>query len=100
MIDTDLTGAYVAAKHGVVGLTGSAALDYAEQSLRVNAVGPAFTRTPLNSHLDEAPLVAKYPMGRLGSCEEVAELILFLASPRAAFIAGGYYPVNGGYLAQ
>lgn len=62
------SGAYVAATHRVVGLIGSAALDYAEQSLRLNAVEPAFIRTPLISYLDETPLVAKHPMGRLGSC--------------------------------
>ncbi len=91
---------YVAAKHGVVGLTKSAALDYAPQNLRVNAIGPGFIRTPLIAHIEESDLVPLHPIGRLGLPEEVAQLVLFLASPRSAFMTGGYHPVDGGYLAQ
>ncbi len=95
--------AYVAAKHGVVGLTKTAALEYAPQGLRVNAVGPGFIETPL---LAETPapeheqLVALHPQGRLGRSEEVAELITFLLSDRASFVNGSYHLVDGGYSAR
>jgi NAD(P)-dependent dehydrogenase (short-subunit alcohol dehydrogenase family) len=93
--------AYTAAKHGVVGLTQVAALEYSAQGVRVNAVGPGFIETPMVSKLSEDPathdmLVAAHAMGRLGRPEEVAELVVWLAS----FVTGGYYPVDGGYLAR
>jgi len=98
------SGAYVAAKHGVVGLTKNAALEYATQGIRVNAVGPGFIKTPLlddNLGSDELEQIASlHPMQRLGAAEEVAELVLWLASDRASFATGAYYPVDGGYLAQ
>jgi len=90
---------YVAAKHGILGLTQNAALEYASQGVRVNAVGPAFIRTPLITGLEDAVLPL-HPIGRLGTPEEVAELVVFLSSARASFIAGAYYPVDGGYLAR
>jgi NAD(P)-dependent dehydrogenase (short-subunit alcohol dehydrogenase family) len=92
--------AYVAAKHGVVGLTKSAALEYATQGIRINAIGPAFIKTPLIAKIDENALVPLHPMGRLGNPNEVAELAVFLSSSKASFITGAYYPVDGGYLAQ
>jgi NAD(P)-dependent dehydrogenase (short-subunit alcohol dehydrogenase family) len=97
--------AYTAAKHGVVGLTQCAALEYASQGVRINAVGPAFIQTPMIAPVDADPaahqaLVAQHPMGRLGRSEEVAELVLWLASSRASFVTGAYYPVDGGYLAR
>ncbi|TDE18189.1 SDR family NAD(P)-dependent oxidoreductase [Dyadobacter psychrotolerans] len=95
--------AYVAAKHGVVGLTKNIALEYGSQNIRANAVGPAFIVTPLLKDFDEATmkfLESKHPIGRLGKPEEVAELVLFLSSEKASFITGSYYPVDGGYLAQ
>ncbi|MBB1284091.1 SDR family oxidoreductase [Flavisolibacter sp. BT320] len=95
--------AYVAAKHGVVGLTKAAALEYADKGVRVNAIGPGYIQTPLLDSLDEATLnalIGLHPIGRLGKAEEVAELILWLASSRASFVTGSYYPVDGGYLAQ
>lgn len=91
--------AYVSAKHGVLGLTKNAALEYATQGIRVNAVGPAFIQTPLIAGLEEAVLPF-HPVGRLGTPEEVANVVLFLSSSRASFISGSYYPVDGGYLAQ
>ncbi|KRA82913.1 SDR family NAD(P)-dependent oxidoreductase [Altererythrobacter sp. Root672] len=95
---------YVAAKHAVAGLTKTAALEYATQGVRVNAVGPAFIATPLieNSMDDEArkALVGLHPIGRLGTSEEVAALTNFLLSDAASFMTGAYYPVDGGYLAQ
>jgi NAD(P)-dependent dehydrogenase (short-subunit alcohol dehydrogenase family) len=97
--------AYVAAKHGVVGLTKNAAIEYATQNIRVNAVGPAFIKTPLIAELEEDPdtyqlLVSLHPMGRLGTSEEVAELVVWLSSDRASFVTGAYYAVDGGYLAR
>lgn len=97
--------AYVAAKHGVVGLTKAAALDHAQQKVRINAIGPAFIETPLISKLQEDRdthnmLVSLHPMGRLGQSGEVAELVMFLSSEAASFMTGGYYPVDGGYLAR
>lgn len=96
-------GAYVASKHGVVGLTKAAALDYAGRNIRVNAIGPGYIDTPLLGHKDAATLQAlagRHPMGRLGRAGEIAELALWLASDRASFVTGAYYPVDGGYLAQ
>lgn len=96
--------AYVAAKHGVVGLTKTAALEYAERGIRVNAVGPGFIHTPLlDKHLDEPALegIAQlHPVKRLGTAEEVAALTCFLLSDRASFITGSYHLVDGGYTAQ
>ncbi|MBU6465687.1 MAG: SDR family oxidoreductase [Burkholderiales bacterium] len=97
--------AYTAAKHGVVGLTQAAALEYSAQGVRINAVGPGFIHTPMISALEDnqavnGMLVAAHPIGRLGRAEEVAELVLWLASSKASFVTGSYYPVDGGYLAR
>jgi NAD(P)-dependent dehydrogenase (short-subunit alcohol dehydrogenase family) len=95
--------AYVAAKHGVIGLTEAAALEYADQGIRINAIGPGYIQTPMLNILDENTMnIAKalHPMGRLGKPEEVAELALWLNSDKASFVTGSYYNVDGGYLAQ
>jgi NAD(P)-dependent dehydrogenase (short-subunit alcohol dehydrogenase family) len=97
------SSAYVAAKHGVVGLTKNVALEYGPHHIRANAVGPAFIKTPLLKEFDETTmkwLESKHPIGRLGDPEEVAELVGFLSSDKASFITGAYYPIDGGYLAQ
>jgi NAD(P)-dependent dehydrogenase (short-subunit alcohol dehydrogenase family) len=96
--------AYVAAKHGVVGLTKTAAVEYAQQGVRINAVGPGFIRTPLlDNNLDQDTLqkiAAMHPMNRLGNVDEVADLVVWLSSGKASFVTGSYFPVDGGYLAQ
>ena len=96
--------AYVAAKHGVVGLTENAALEYADQGIRVNSIGPGFIKTPLlDNNLSPEQLsgiAALHPMQRLGTAMEVAELVLWLASEKSSFVTGSYYNVDGGYLAQ
>lgn len=96
--------AYTAAKHGVIGLTKSAALDYSGKGIRVNAVLPGVIATAMT---DKAltPDLRKvfqdlHPMGRMARPEEVSALVLWLSSDAASFCSGGSYPVDGGYLAR
>ncbi|MGY3090906.1 NAD(P)-dependent dehydrogenase (short-subunit alcohol dehydrogenase family) [Hymenobacter sp. UYAg731] len=94
---------YVAGKHGIVGLTQTAAQEYAAQGIRINAVGPGYIDTPLLGAFSaetKAGLVALHPIGRLGRSEEVAELVIWLSSEKATFVTGAYYPVDGGYLTK
>lgn len=96
--------AYVAAKHGVVGLTKAAALEYSEQGVRVNAVCPGVVRTPLFEAAAEADPAAlaeiesKHPIGRLGTPEEIAAGVVWLCSDAASFVTGHALPVDGGYV--
>lgn len=97
--------AYTAAKHGVIGLTETAAIEYSAKGIRINSVGPGFIRTPMISDLEqdeetERMLIERHPIGRLGKPDEVAELVIWLSSEKASFVSGGYYPVDGAYLAQ
>jgi len=99
--------AYVAAKHGVLGLTKTAAIEYAAQNIRINAVCPAFIYTPLleKAGMTEGTDMYNYianlhPMKRLGKPEEVADLVLWLCSEGASFVTGSAYLVDGGYVAQ
>lgn len=99
--------AYVAAKHGVIGLTQNAALEYAQQNVRVNSVHPGFIDTPLVASADIPKggevwdmIAAKHAMNRWGTAEEVAETVLWLLTDKASFVTGSQYVVDGGYLAQ
>ncbi|WP_338719573.1 SDR family oxidoreductase [Devosia sp. XK-2] len=94
--------AYVTAKHGVVGMTKSAAVDYAKKGIRVTAVGPGFIDTPLLAALPAETMdyvKSLHPIGRMGTSEEVAALTLFLLSDAASNITGSYHLVDGGYVA-
>lgn len=102
-------GAYVAAKHGVVGLTQTAALEYAEKGIRVNAVCPAFIETPMvmerglaaGTHPEAyRQLAALHPVKRLGTPDEVANAVLWLCSDAASFVTGDAVLMDGGYTAQ
>lgn len=99
--------AYSAAKHGVIGLTETAAIEYATQNIRINAVCPGFIHTPLLESAgivegsDEYNAIAGlHPMKRMGKPEEVAALVLWLCSEGASFVTGSAYLVDGGYIAQ
>jgi len=96
-------GAYVASKHAVLGLTRAAALEYATDGLRVNAVGPGITDTPMTQEWDDArraSQLAKHPVGRFAAPQEVASLVAYLLSSGAGYITGSFYPVDGGFGAQ
>ena len=104
MVGIKNSPAYTAAKHGLVGLTKAAALEYADKNIRINSVGPGYILTPmLTNALDEATLkvaAGMHPIGRLGKSEEVAELVLWLSSQKSSFVTGSYYTIDGGYTAQ
>jgi len=94
---------YVTAKHGVSGMTKAAALGYAHQGIRINSVHPGYIDTPLLGALPKEAydgLVALHPIGRLGTADEVAELVLFLLSDKASFITGSQHLIDGAYTAK
>lgn len=97
-------GAYVAAKHGVVGLTQTAALEYGPKQIRINAIAPGFIKTPMVDNAIDASamkmIAGMHALGRIGDAAEVASFVTWLASDQASFVTGAYLPVDGGYLAQ
>ena len=97
--------AYVASKHGVVGLTKTAALEYAQQGIRVNCVCPGVIHTPMTerglSDPERRPrIIASEPMGRVSTPEEIAEAVVWLCSDASSFVTGHTMTVDGGYVAQ
>jgi NAD(P)-dependent dehydrogenase (short-subunit alcohol dehydrogenase family) len=96
---------YHASKHGVLGLTKSAALEYAPRGIRINAVCPGTIDTPMvadmqaKGELDMAEAIRNQPIGRLGTADEIAAAVLWLCSPGASFVVGVALPVDGGYTA-
>jgi len=108
LIGFPMNVAYSASKHAVVGITRTAALEYARANIRVNAVCPAFVHTPMVDQLVEyggprmslERLASMQPMGRLGTPEEVAEAVVWLCSDAAAFITGHALPLDGGTTAR
>ena len=95
--------AYHASKHGVIGLTKAAAIEYAAQGVRINAVCPAVIKTPMTDPFFHdkditAQVTAMHPMGRVGRPEEVASTVLWLCSEDASFVTGHAHPVDGGFL--
>lgn len=97
---------YVASKHAVMGLTRSAALDYAKQGIRINAVNPgsiateAFDRTLMKMGITADALTAMVPIGRIAQAEEVAQVVVFLCSDAASYITGQPFAIDGGYTAS
>ena len=97
--------AYVASKHGVVGITKTAALEYAQRGIRVNAVCPGYIETPMTAPGRSDPermaqMIAQEPIGRVGQPEEVAEAVIWLCSGAASFVTGHSMTVDGGFTAQ
>ena len=96
-------GAYVASKHGIVGLTRSAALDYAEQGIRINSVAPGPILTERIRGLTEeqrVPIAQAVPMRRIGLPEEVAATVAWLCSDQASYVTGAVISIDGGQLAE
>jgi NAD(P)-dependent dehydrogenase (short-subunit alcohol dehydrogenase family) len=95
---------YVAAKHGVTGLTKVAALDYGPQQIRVNAIAAGLVETPLiaegRAPEIQAARIAAHPLGRIAQPDEISDAVLYLLSPRSSFVTGVTMPVDGGYVAR
>jgi NAD(P)-dependent dehydrogenase (short-subunit alcohol dehydrogenase family) len=102
LIGLQTSCAYVAAKHGVIGLTKTAALEYAEAGIRVNAVCPGFIKTRMTEETMRRrgeTILAQIPVKRMGGPEEIAEMVVWLCSDRASYITGAAYNVDGGWMA-
>jgi NAD(P)-dependent dehydrogenase (short-subunit alcohol dehydrogenase family) len=96
------SSAYVAAKHGVIGLTKTAAIEYAEAGIRVNAVCPGYIKTRMTEETMRrrgSAILAQTPLRRMGNPEEIAEMVVWLCCDRASYVTGAAYNVDGGYMA-
>jgi NAD(P)-dependent dehydrogenase (short-subunit alcohol dehydrogenase family) len=102
LIGLQTSSAYAAAKHGVIGLTKTAALEYATGHIRVNAVCPGFIETKMTEDTMRrrgAAIMAQIPFGRMGQPGEIAEMVVWLCSERASYVTGAAYNVDGGWMA-
>src|SRR6195952_1051852 len=102
LIGLATSGHYVAAKHGVVGLTKTAAIEYAKDGIRVNCVNPGYITTPMTEEVVQTrfeAVMAKVPMNRMGGPEEIAEAVVWMCSDKASFMTGASQVVDGGYFA-
>jgi NAD(P)-dependent dehydrogenase (short-subunit alcohol dehydrogenase family) len=103
LIGLRTSSGYVAAKHGVIGLTKSAAVEYAEEGIRVNAVCPGYIVTRMTGPVRETrrdTVIARTPMRRFGEPREIAEMVVWLCSDRASYVTGAAYEVDGGMTAS
>ena len=103
LIGIRTSSAYTAAKHGVVGLTKTAAIEYGQKGIRVNSVCPGFIETEMTRVTMEKrgeEIMAMVPYRRMGTAHEIAEMVCWLCSDRAAYVSGANYNVDGGYVAQ
>ena len=103
LIGLPTSSAYVAAKHGVLGLTKTAAIEYAADKIRVNAVCPGYIRTKMTEEVMTRrgeTILAMVPARRMGEPEEIAEMVAWLCSDRASYVTGACYNVDGGYMAM
>ena len=102
LVGSATSSAYATAKHGVVGLTKVAAVDHAEDNIRVNAVCPGYIETPMTEETMRrrgGRILARVPMARMGTAGEIAEAVVWLCSPKASFVTGVSWAVDGGYTA-
>jgi NAD(P)-dependent dehydrogenase (short-subunit alcohol dehydrogenase family) len=106
LVAVPFASAYVASKHGVVGLTRAAAIEYTKLGIRINAICPGFIRTPMalksitdTPGLTEEIAAAQMPIGRIGEPREIADAVLWLCSEHTSFVVGTAVPIDGGYTA-
>lgn len=102
VVGLPMSSHYVSAKHGVVGLTKTAAMEYAQDGIRVNCVNPGYIRTPMTDETIKTryeQLMTKVPMNRLGEAEEIAEAVVWMCSDKASFMTGASHIIDGGYFA-
>ena len=102
LVGLPTSSAYVAAKHGVIGLTKTAAIEYAQQKIRVNAVCPGYIETDMTKEVMTRrgeQIMAMVPYKRMGTAQEIAEMVCWLCSDRASYVSGAAYNVDGGFIA-
>jgi NAD(P)-dependent dehydrogenase (short-subunit alcohol dehydrogenase family) len=102
LVGLPTSSAYVAAKHGVIGLTKTAALEYADANIRINAVCPGYIQTRMTGpamQMRGEAILAQTPLKRMGNPDEIAEMVLWLCSERASYVTGAAYNVDGGWMA-